>query len=381
MKNNNFIKIAGITAAAVVFFSCGGEQQPAAPEEQGTAAATGLITLTPEQAQYAKIQIGSIQEVDISGAVACAGRVEVPPQNRISVHSPVAGFVQTVKYLPGDYVAKGALLAVLRHPDFAARQRELLDAQNSLDLLKLDAERKRALAASEAAGQKALQEAESALRAGQIRFNALRAELALAGFRVDELLKNGEIQTDVSIHAPAAGHIINMNLNQGKLVQPNDLLYEIVDKSHLHFELQVFAQDVAAIRAGDKIEVQLPGSERRYDGEVHLLGHLIDETARTAMVHGHLLDDRKGHELTPGTPIQAVIHTNKSKALALPRAAGVRQDDAWVFYVERENGYEKVALETGRVSEEWIELLQVPEALRPARFVVNGAYYLEREME
>ncbi|MBK7870065.1 MAG: efflux RND transporter periplasmic adaptor subunit [Saprospiraceae bacterium] len=78
----------------------------------------------------------------------------------------------------------------------------------------------------------------------QARYKGLKAELELLGISVKTLENTGEIQSSISFYAPVNGYITKVNINNGKLVSPNDLLFEIVDRSHVHLELQVFAKDV-----------------------------------------------------------------------------------------------------------------------------------------
>lgn len=345
-----------------------GKQQ----EESGeTTAATAYIQLNAEQRQQAGIEVGSPQHRSIAHYVECTGKVEVPPQSLASVYAPVAGFIKQVNFLPGDYVKKGALLAVISHPELVRSQREWLETKSKLAFLEQDYKRKETLAAADAASRRSMEEAKSEWELAQVRYKGLRTELELIGLPVTQIEKTGKIEEELHLHAPVAGYITKINVNLGKLVSPNELLYEIVDNLHLHLELQVFAKDIELLAPGQHISAEAPGTSKTYDAEVHLVGKMIDPETKTTMVHGHFL--KEPVPLTPGAAMQARILTNPAEVLALPNDAVVREGGHSFVFVETKNGFEKKPIKTGIFDAEWIEVLD----LNPGdKVALKGAYYL-----
>lgn len=356
------VLIASLTACN------GGKQQEQTSE---TAATPAVIQLNTEQRKQAGIEIGRPERRRIAHYVECTGKVEVPPQSLASVYAPVAGFIKQVNFLPGDYVKKGALLAIISHPELVRSQREWLETKSRLTFLEQDYKRKESLAAADAASRRSLEEVKSELELAQVRYKGLRAELELIGLPVAQIEKTGKLEEELHLHAPVAGYITKINANLGKLVGPNDLLYEIVDNLHLHLELQVFAKDIELLAPGQHISAEAPGTGKTFEAEVHLVGKMIDPETKTTMVHGHFL--KEPVPLTPGTAMQARILTNPTEVMALPSDAIVKEGGRYFIFIETTGGFEKKPVKTGIFDGEWTEVLD----LEPnAAVAISGAYYL-----
>ncbi len=343
-----------------------------------TEVATELAVLTSEQIALAGIELGRPEKRVIADFIECNGRIEAPPYSLYSVFAPGAGFIQSAKWLPGDFVKKGAVLTSLRHPDFVKSQRELLEVQSQLSFLQNDLARKETLAAADAASQRALEQARADLRLQEARYKGLRAELELLGISVKTLEETGDIQSIIYLYAPVSGYITKVNINIGKLVSPADLLFEIVDRSHTHLELQVFAKDVGRIREGQRIECQMPGSDRLYAAEVHQVGKMIDPGTKTTMVHGHF--EREPTELITGAYMQARIFTDAQEVWAVPLSAIIMENNEHYIFVKKPEGFTKTRIKTGRSDGNFIEIQPLSLAEREM-IIIKGAYYVQGHME
>ncbi|MFN7117020.1 MAG: efflux RND transporter periplasmic adaptor subunit [Saprospiraceae bacterium] len=366
----NILKISLIISISFLAFACGKKE---APVSEAPPAAATLVNLSAEQMKMAGIELGKPEKRVISGYIECTGRIEVPPYSLYSVFAPSAGFVQSVKHLPGDYVKKGTLLTQISHPDLVKLQREFLEVQSQLEFLKNDMTRKETLAAAEAASQKAFEQAKADYQLQLARYKGLKAELDLMGIATQQLESKGTIQNAITLSAPINGFITKVNINNGKLISPTDLLYEIVNNQHMHLELQVFAKDVAQLREGQRIECQMPGSERIYTADVHVVGKMIDPETKTTMVHGHFKNEPI--DLIPGTYVQARIHTDAREVLAVPTSAIITEGNEHYIFVKKVNGFKKVPVITGKSDGNYMEIeplnLESNEQL-----ALKGAYYI-----
>ncbi|MBK7873680.1 MAG: efflux RND transporter periplasmic adaptor subunit [Saprospiraceae bacterium] len=212
----------------------------------------------------------------------------------------------------------------------------------------------------------------------QARYKGLKAELELLGISVKTLENTGEIQSSISFYAPVNGYITKVNINNGKLVSPNDLLFEIVDRSHVHLELQVFAKDVAQLKEGQRIECQMPGSDRVYTAEVHLVGKMIEPETKTTMVHGHF--DKEPIDLIAGTYVQARILTQAKEVIAVPTSAIIKEGNESFIFIKKVNGFEKTAVITGASDGDFIEIEQL-ELADNEQLALRGAYYINGSMD
>ncbi|MCB9283484.1 MAG: efflux RND transporter periplasmic adaptor subunit [Lewinellaceae bacterium] len=331
------------------------------------------IRLTTEQMELAGVEVGQISRRMMNQYLECTGQIEVPPQNRASIHSPIQGFVQDVRYLEGDFVQKGAVLANLSHPDLIRLQRELLESKGRLQWLEQELARKETLVEGDAIARKEQAKAASDYQIEKAHYNGIKAELNMIGLPVTAI-ENGEIQQVLPLKAPVSGFITGIHTHLGELVQPGKPLYEMVDPGHIHLELQVFAKDAINVRPGQAIECWVPGLEEHYRAEVHLIGREIDQDTKTVQVHGHFAKDPA--QLLPGTYVQGKITTVADSIWAVPQSAIVLENGKPVLYFQKGDYFEAVEVETGIQDGEYIAV-RVPADLQKLPLVLRGAYYLK----
>ncbi len=363
--------LSGLLMAPVLFTACGGGD----PADMATASVpSGAHSDSAEESSAVDVVWGRPMRMKLSAPLRVTASVEVPPQSLASVHSPVAGYVQTLRYLPGDYVRKGALLCTLTHPELVRLQREYLETRARLQFLEGERARKEQLAAVDAASQRAFEQAAAEYEATQARVQGLRTELQLIGLPVGKI-EEGALQTALAIHAPVSGYVAEVAINRGKLVQPEDLLYEIVDDRHVHLELQVFAKDLPRIRKGQRVWAFRPGTADTLAAEVHLISHKVDPGRGTALVHAHFEKEPVG--IAPGTVVQALVLADEAEVWALPEEAVLQQGRKTFVLVRAADGhiYEK-EIRLGRRQDGYVEWSDyVPdEGLEVA---LKGAWYLK----
>ncbi len=371
-ENIKFIILLSVMAVFSVSCNSAKNEVEASGLEAEVSGENNQIRLSAEQIKMAGITYGEPQSRKISKYIECTGKVEVPPNSLASVYSSVRGFVGSVKYLPGDYVKKGSLLTTIKHPEIIKLQTQYLECKSRLEFAEKEYQRKQALAAEDATSQKILEEAKVNLETERAVFKGLKAELDLVGLSVQQI-ENGEILPYIQIYAPINGFVASVNINKGKLIGPEDLLYEIVDDSHMHLELQIFAKDIPKVRKGQYIEASVPGLDAKIGAEVYLVGHVIDMETKTTMVHGHF--ENKPPTLTAGTYLHARIFESKDSVMAIPQSALIRSGEDFFVYVLKDGIFIRKDVTTGASDDEYVAieglLLEEGEQL-----VTGGAYYI-----
>ena len=153
-----------------------------------------------------------------------------------------------------------------------------------------------------------------------------------------QAVEDGEISSSIRLYAPITGSITEMNINRGMYVSAADELMQIIDRDHLHIELNVFEKDIMQLKKGQDIRFSIPeASNDTIEGEVHLVGASIDEAKRTVKVHGHFKDESQQH-LATGMFVQAEIITATNRAMALPSESIVNVDDTnFVLILQSKN--------------------------------------------
>lgn len=248
---------------------------------------TNAVISEPEKTTDTISVIDPDDTAPISSGVECVGKVELPPQAKYSIHAKVGGFVKSVYLIEGQPVKKGSVLAVIESPEFASLQKEFLRASANYSFAKNNYDRKTKLAESQSISEKELQKSKMELNATNADFIGLKAELELMGFQPNEIEK-GIIQKNLALISPVSGYVIMANINNGQKVNPEDLLFEIIDKSQVHIKMQVNSKDVRKLKEGDKFTVTIPGEKLKFSGELHYINKQIEEETNTVIIHGHL---------------------------------------------------------------------------------------------
>ena len=155
----------------------------------------------------------------------------------------------------------------------------------------------------------------------------------MAGINKTSVL-NGNISGAINITSPINGYVTKINVNIGKMVNQQDIMFEIVDTEHLHAELTVFERDIRSVKEGQKVRLTLaddPDTELK--ATVHLIGRAFDET-RSVRVHCHL--DNENTDLLPGMFINAVIELEGNKVNAVPLNSIVKENGKEFVFIKDE---------------------------------------------
>lgn len=335
---------------------------------------TEEITLTPEQMKLAGIELGMIEERPIMKTITANGMVDVPPESLADISAPLGGFVRKAPHYDGAFVKKGALLVALEHPEYIRIQQEYLDAASQFEMVALEYDRQEKLYKSVAAAEKIFEQTRSSYNSIKARKEGLETTLRIAQINPESVLKNG-IQQQVVLRAPFDGYITMVAVNLGKQVGPEEVLYQMVDPTHLHLELQVYPRDLQAIKKGQAIKYRVQGSRTWKSGHVVLTGQSVDPTSRTVRIHAHT--DAQDADIKPGMFVQAEIAVASANGWSLPSTAFLEEGSKAFVFEKTETGFKKVEVE---VLDKGAEYYHIAPLDAKGPFIVKGAYYLV-EME
>lgn len=353
-----------------VILSCNRETLP--EETQDHPANT--VVLTPQQFAAAGIKTARPEKRTMRSIVRATGRLDVPPQNIIDIAAPMGGFVKRINLQQGMAVKKGDVLAVLEHPDYIQLQQDYLQARSELGFLEAEYERQRRLSAENVNAEKKLQQSRADYESTRAVVQGLAAKLALINIDPEKLVEEG-IKPVIQLYAPLTGFITDVNVNTGKYVSAADVISRLVSTAHMHVELQVFEQDIARIKAGQRIQFRLPGHPETWAARVYLIGKAIS-TERTVLVHGHL--EQENPDLLPGMFVSATIESESTEADAVPEEAIVLyRNEPHVFTVsDSSRRYTLIPVETGITDNGYTAITWKQKPVSAPEVVVSGAYTL-----
>lgn len=361
-------------AILLLLTACG----PAAESESDSVTSElpeNQVQLREAQLAQFELQLDSAQLRKIGGSIEVNGMIDVPPQNRSLLHPPVAAYVQDLRVKVGQLVRKGQVLAVLEHPEILEIQRRYLDAKAQLTFLERDFARQEELARDQATAAKQLDKARADLSSAQALTASLKAQVQRLGI-TPAGLQASNLQSSLQLLAPYNGFVTAVEAQLGQFVGADQPLIGMLNKEHLHVELDLYERDLGAVKNGQKLQFQLtnvPG--KNYTGDVFLIAQTLDPEKRTINVHGHI-DQEDDPMLRPGLFVTAQLLIGGEAVWSLPESALIRSGEGFVAFRYLAPGlFERVPMATAGGENGFVGLVQPPPA--GSRWATTGAYRLE----
>ena len=366
--NRLLIAITGLLVFTIISCSSTTEKK----ETQEVTASTTFVTLTDLQMKNATVAVGSFSDQTINETLQLNGMVDVPPQNIVSISFPLGGYLKSTKLLPGMHIFKGESIGVIEDQSLVQLQQDYLMAKSKLNFSRLEYERQQSLNETKTAADKIFQQAQSDYENTKLQVLGLGEKLRLININPDRLSGNS-ISRMVSIPSPINGFVSKVNVNIGKYVQPQDVLFELINPTDLHAALTVFEKDLNKIKQGQKVEIYfVDEADKKYEAEVILVTKNIDEN-RSGIIHCHF-ENLPGN-LKPGMYINATVNLSNSIVKALPEEAVVRYENKeWVFIETGKNRFESVPVKTGKRNNGWIEIISTSNSLTNKQVVIKNAF-------
>lgn len=341
------------------------------------------IKITAEQFKNLNPELGHFSETSMDDEVKTTGMVDVPPENLASVSIPVTGFVKTIfanNALPGRFVKKGTILATVESLEFVQMQQDYFQAVAHSAFLEKELERQQTLSAEDIGVKKKLQQADSEFNSNQALIKSLEAKLKIIGINAASL-KKGDILSVINVVAPISGYIKNTNINTGKSVSPNDVLFEIISKEHLHVELKVLEKDAYKIQKEQKVLIDEPRLGNKVSATVFLVGQTFEDDTKAINIHVHLDNEQQEQKLIPGMFINARILTGTRKARTLPESAVIRAADGnFILILEKQNNKEvvfrKIPVKLGTLQGKNIEVQLAEDLSDSTSIVIDKVHFL-----
>jgi cobalt-zinc-cadmium efflux system membrane fusion protein len=337
------------------------------------------VTFTDAQLRMSEIKWGKLQKKDVSDIVESNGTIELPPQNTSTVTPLLGGNVKEINILPGMFVKKGERLAILEHQDYLMLQEEYIEASSRYNFQKEEYKRQGELSLEQATSLKKMQLTEADFKSLEAKVFSLKKRLDLIGIDVEKL-KSEDISSSVEVKSPIDGYITNVYTNRGKYLEAGQSLCEIIDKSHLHLQLNVFEKDLARVKKGQKINFNpaaVPG--RTFVATVELIGQSVDNQNHSVPVHAHVTTEE--NDLKPGMFVNARILANPAYVNVLPLTSLIRKNNGFYVYCRKNGKFERTKIDVGREIDTFVEVLSADSTFLTNDFVTQGAYYLETEWE
>ncbi len=358
------------TIVAIVACSTPAEEKVAEAGNQNE------VSLTAEQAANIDLQTGQVSRGKISQTLRLQGRIDVPPQNLVSVSVPLGGYLRSTSLLPGMQVRKGQVIAEMEDPQYIQLQQDYLSVKNKLDYADKELARQRELNQTKAGSDKVLQVAEAEHQNLKIELMALTEKLKVININAARL-GNGNLSRRISVYSPIDGFVIKVNVNTGKYVTPSEAIMELIDPAGVHLNLTVFERDLQRVKIGQQVAAFTNAEpDIKYAAEVILISPSLNEGGN-GEVHCHFR--RYDKSLVPGMYMNAELNLKDEEGQFLPEDAVVSWENRdYVFVETGARTYRMVEVSAGALSDNRIS---VSGNFDDKKIVVKGAYSLLMKMK
>jgi membrane fusion protein, copper/silver efflux system len=248
------------------------------------------VQLAPARMVQAGITTTEVSYAPLSRSVTTVGYVAFDERRLATIVSKVPGKTRVEK-LHANYTGKdveaGEALAELYSPELDQAFQELLAAARRAD---------------ESAGRLRTAEARSLFGDRKEMVQLASEKLRRWGItqaQIDDVLETGKANATVPVLAPIGGHLVKLNVVQGKEVPESFPMFEIASLDTVWVQAQVYEHQLAMVRDGQAVRASVdafPGLS--FPGKVEFVQPHLDPLTRTVEVRFSL--DNPGHKLRPG---------------------------------------------------------------------------------
>nr|WP_295372307.1 efflux RND transporter periplasmic adaptor subunit [uncultured Sphingosinicella sp.] len=335
------VLVAAILLAAYFLFGrADGAEKAAAPAgatKGGAAAAPAVTVVVPGRQSV---------ERAIAATGTLAARVDMP----VGVAGE-GGMVASVLVQPGQWVGAGQTLAVIER-SVQSQQAQQLAAQ--IEVARADArlaqqelDRAQALVSRGFVSKADVERRIAARDAANARVRVAQASLGETRARIGRL----------SIRAPAAGLVLDRNVEPGQVVSSGSgALFRMARGGEMELLAQLSESDLAAVPVGSRAVVTPVGTTQSFTGTVWQISPIINEQSRQGVARVALSYDRA---LRPGGFASVNIVSGSQQAPVLPESAILSDDKGnYVFVVASNNKVDRRAVRTGAVTPRGIAVVE-----------------------
>lgn len=333
------------------------------------------------------IKIDTLPTRPLSGVVEANGQLEVPPQHKATVTAILGANVTSIKVIEGDKVSKGQVLAYLAHPNLSSIQSNYVRAYSQLQYLEKEYERQKKLYEENVGSGKTYQQTLADYQTIKGEAKGYEAQLKQLNLNVEKI-RQGEIYDQVPVVSPIKGYIVKVEVQLGQYVDPQTVMFMIVNTDHIHADLMVFEKDVYKVKVGQKISFtveSVPGAT--LTARIYSVGKQFEQNPKAVHVHAEI--DQKEDFLIPGMYINGKIRTGDNQVKALPESAIIEEEGKpYIFMAEahEEDGktewaFKAVEIRTGMTEDGWVEIKLLEPLPDGTQVAWNNAYYLISEMK
>ncbi len=323
----------------------------------GSAPVPGLVpvTIEPERLQLIGVRTGTVEKRPLDGSLRLVGYITPDETQLANIHVRFNGWVRELAVdQTGQLVEANQKLLSIYSQDLYQAEQEYIVAKKS----------------TQRAADNILNETRRQL------LEAARQRLELLGAPpeiVSRLDTAKSPSSEVWIRSSFSGYVLEKNVVNGQFIGPDQNLFTIADLSRVWVLADVYEQDLAGIRVGQKVKMTTsayPGES--FDGEIGFVYPAVSEQTRTLKVR--IVFANPSLKLRPGMYSEVELEGRGQGLLTIPADAVMDSGDRqYAFVIQNGSHFEPRLLKIGRRADDYMEVLS---GLSEGEQVVTGANFL-----
>lgn len=317
------------------------------------------VEIDPERIQLFGVQTEKVISRDLQKLVRAVGIVAADERRIAHIHTKFSGWiVDLFVNFTGQLVNKGEPLFSVYSPELLATQEEYLIAKKG--------------------ARKQLEGllGEEYLKTNQKLLESVKQRLELWDIPPEEIQRleqQGTVTKTLTIHSPIKGVVLEKNAYAGMNVEPGMDIFTVVDLASVWILADIFEQDIAMIRQGQKATFVLNAfPDKTFEGNVDFINYVLDQTTRTTKVRFDF--DNPDMLLKVGMYGVVKLEIPLGFVLAVPEAAVIDTGNKKIVFVEKGIGrYIPVEVHLGAKGEGYYQVLS---GLKENDLVVKSSQFL-----
>lgn len=312
-------------------------------DEAETEAPAAGLRLSERNRDLLRLQTDPVRRVQATRELRLSGITAFDETGVRVITARAPGRIEHLHvFEPGETVARGTSLLDLYSPELIAAQREFLQTGETGDKLLL---------------------------------------LGMSEAQLASLNDRGTVPDHLKILSPFDGVVTERHVRAGQTVATGAPLFTLADLSTVWVYLDACEADLAWIRAGDKVELEIGGRPgETHEAEVVRVDPSVNPRTRVARVRVSL-DNPESH-LVAGMFVRARLHADAGKALVVPESSPLFTGERAVVYVQSAEEEDVYAPRVVRIGPRVQEGRIVLDGLDEGDIVVSrGAFRIDSELQ